>query len=429
MYTCETCGYRSPKWMGFCPQCRLQVALVQVATPTRRGPAVQAAPVSRLVASHTVRMPVGWSEFDRVLGGGLVPGSVVLLGGEPGIGKSTLLLQIAGRLAGSGGRCLIATAEESAQQVALRAERLGVTSDEVLLVAEYDVDRILATVEETRPTLLVIDSIQMVGVSELDSAPGSVPQIRECAARLTRFAKDHGVSMVLVGHVTKDGSLAGPKLLEHMVDVVLSLEGDPDRGYRALRSFKNRFGPTHVVALFDMQSEGMVEIADPSEAFLADWRPDVAGAVVFPTVHGRRPVLVEVQALVAPTDSIQPRRSVTGLPTSRVHQVLAVIEKHCAIRLARSEVYVNVVGGWSLEDPAADLPLALALVSSAVDVPIGSVAAWGEIGLSGEIRPVPFAARREEESARLGVKKIIGPRKGMALRGVLESLGLSSNAG
>lgn len=428
MFGCESCGYRSPKWMGFCPQCRVSVALVEVAH-ARSGRAVkpeEAVSVSRLLTAKTERTPLGLAEFDRVLGGGLVPGSVILLGGEPGIGKSTLLLQIAGSLAAGGGKALIATAEESAQQVAFRADRLGVRSDDVLLVAEHDVDRILATAEQYRPDLLVIDSIQMVDVAELDGAPGSVAQVREAAARLTRHAKDRGVSTVLVGHMTKDGSLAGPKLLEHMVDVVLSLEGDPDRGFRALRGFKNRFGPTHLVALFDMQSEGMVEVTDPSEAFLAEWRPDVAGAVVFPTVEGRRSVLVEVQALVVEVDWFQPRRSVTGLPAARVHQVLAVIERHCGVRLGKAEVYVNVVGGWSVEDPAADLPLALALVSSYRNVPIGSVAAWGEVGLSGEIRPVPFSIRRREECDRLGVARVIQPESGTNLSEVMASLGLTT---
>ncbi len=431
MFRCETCGYRSPKWMGFCPQCRTQDALVETVDRGRKatvGPAPEALPVGKLRTADAPRHPVGIAEFDRVLGGGLVPGSVILLGGEPGIGKSTLLLQLAGALSASGARALIATAEESAQQVAVRAERIGVGGDDVLLLAEHDVDRILAAVDEYRPDLLVVDSIQMVQVEELDSAPGSVGQVRESAARLARHAKQSGVPVILVGHVTKDGSLAGPKLLEHMVDVVLSLEGDPDRGFRALRSFKNRFGPTHVVALFDMQSEGMVEVGDPSQAFLSDWRHDVPGTVVFPTVEGRRSILVEVQGLVVPTSAPQPRRSVRGLPPGRVHQVLAVLDRHCGIRLGQAEVYVNVVGGWRIEDPAADLPVALALASSATQRPIGSVAAWGEVGLSGEVRPVPFAARRAEEAVRIGVKQTIRPETRLRLAEVLAGLGLAPPA-
>jgi DNA repair protein RadA/Sms len=311
--------------------------------------------------------------------------------------------------------------------VALRADRLGVGGDQVLLVAEDDVDKILAAADECRPDLIVIDSIQMVRVEELDSAPGSVAQVRESAARLARHAKSQGVATVLVGHVTKDGGLAGPKLLEHMVDVVLSLEGDPDRGFRALRSFKNRFGPTHVVALFDMESEGMVPISDPSQAFLADWQTDVPGTVVFPTVEGRRSILVEVQALVVPSSAPQPRRAVRGLEPTRVHQVLAVLDRHCRIRLGQFEVYVNVVGGWSIEDPGSDLPVALALASSALDRPLGSVAAWGEVGLSGEVRPVPFAQRREEEAKRLGVARVVRPLERLRLTEALAELGLSTS--
>ncbi len=413
--------------MGFCPQCQIQDALVEVARERRSAArAPEALPVGKLTTGDTPRVPVGLSEFDRVLGGGLVPGSVILLGGEPGIGKSTLLLQLAGAFSATGARSLIATAEESAQQVAVRAERVGVGGDEVLLVADDDVDRILAAVDEYRPDLLVVDSIQMVRVQELESAPGSVGQVRESAARIARHAKQRGVPVVLVGHVTKDGNLAGPKLLEHMVDVVLSLEGDPDRGFRALRSFKNRYGPTHVVALFDMQSEGMVEVGDPSQAFLSDWRHDVPGTVVFPTVEGRRSILVEVQALVVPTSVPQPRRSVRGLPPGRAHQVLAVLDRHCGLRLGQCEVYVNVVGGWKIEDPAADLPVALALASSATGRPIGSVAAWGEVGLSGEVRPVPFAARREEEAVRIGVQRAIRPETRMRLSEVIASLGIAA---
>ncbi len=414
--------------MGFCPQCRTQDALTETARRSGKDQVAfvpAAIPISQVAAAQVARTPLGLAEVDRVLGEGLVAGSVILVGGEPGVGKSTLLLQVAGTAASSGLRVLMATAEESAQQVALRAERLGVTDDDVLLVAEHDVDRILAVAEEKKPDLLIVDSIQMVGVAELDSAPGSVAQVRESAARLARHAKATGVATILVGHVTKDGGLAGPKLLEHMVDVVLSLEGDPDRGFRALRSFKNRFGPTHVVGLFDMQGEGMVEVRDPSSAFLSDWRSDVAGTVVFPTVEGRRSVLVEVQALVVPTNLPQPRRAVRGLDPTRVHQVLAVIDRHCRLALGGFEVYVNVVGGWRIDDPGSDLPVAMAVVSSVLDRPLGSVAAWGEVGLSGEVRPVPFAARRQEEAQRIGVAKVVRPGERLRLIDALDGVGLT----
>lgn len=344
-----------------------------------------------------------------------MPGSVVLVGGEPGIGKSTLLLEMAGSLAAAGHRVLVASAEESAEQVGLRADRLGVHSAEVLLLHEDDADRVLAAAEEVRPDVLVVDSVQAVGVAELDSAPGTVSQVRECASRLIRHAKQAGLATILVGHVTKDGALAGPKLLEHMVDVVLYLDGDPDRGLRALRSFKNRFGPTHVVALFDMRSEGMMAVEDPSQAFLSEWRSDVPGTVVYPAVEGRRAVLVEIQALVAPTKLAQPRRAVRGVASGRVHQLLAVLERHARIELSGLDVYVNVVGGWRIEEPACDLAVALATASSALDRPLGSTAAWGEVGLAGEVRPVPYEARRREEAARVGVERVLAPRPGERL--------------
>jgi len=404
--------------MGFCPQCKNPEPLVEeVSRPPRiAGLAPTPVQLTKVGAERFDRRLTGLGELDRVLGGGLVEGSVILLGGEPGVGKSTLLLQAAGRLAAGGARTLVASAEESAEQVGLRASRLGVASDDVLLLADDDVDRVIAAAEECRPEVLIIDSIQTVGVPDVDSAPGGVTQVRESAARLIRFAKSSGIATVLVGHVNKEGGLAGPKLLEHMVDVVLSLEGDPDRGFRALRSFKNRFGATHVVALFDMQSEGMSEVADPSVAFLAEWQSDVPGTVVFPAVEGRRAVMMEIQALVSPTTLAQPRRSVRGVEAARVHQLLAVLERHCRIKLSDQEVFVNVVGGWRVEEPACDLPVALAIASSAWDVALGSTAAWGEIGLAGEVRAVPFDLRRREESERVGVKTVVAPGTDSRLR-------------
>lgn len=416
--------------MGFCPQCGRSGPLGEVADlagpgrskTARRGPAPVAAQLN--AAARLDRRTSGMGEVDRVLGGGLVPGSVVLVGGEPGVGKSTLLLQLAGSIASDGGRVLVCSAEESAEQVAMRAQRVGVTDDGVLVLSEDDVDAAIAAADDAKPDVLIVDSIQTVGVPDIASAPGSVTQVRESASRLVRYAKERGVATILVGHVTKEGGLAGPKLLEHMVDVVLSLEGDPDRGFRALRSFKNRFGATHTVALFDMRNEGMIEVEDPSEAFLAEWQSDVPGTVVFPAVEGRRSVLVEIQALVTASSQVQPRRSVRGVESSRVHQILAVLDRHCGIRLSDHEVYVNVVGGWSLDEPACDLPVALALASSRMDLPLGSVAAWGEIGLAGEVRPVPFEARRREESDRLGIRTVLAPTQGQRLFLALVEAGL-----
>jgi DNA repair protein RadA/Sms len=362
------------------------------------------------------RIGTGVGEVDRVLGGGLVQGSVVLLGGEPGVGKSTLLLQLAGGLAGQGMTAVIASAEESVDQVALRAQRLGVTEPGIQLVASDDVDGVVALAEATRPAVVVVDSIQTVGVPEIPSAPGGVSQVRESAARLIRLAKTTGIAVVLVGHVTKEGGLAGPKTLEHMVDVVLDLEGDPDRGFRVLRSTKNRFGATHVSGMFEMGADGLSEVGDPSKAFLDGWEPDVPGTVVYPAVEGRRSVLVEVQALVVPTNQTQPRRSIRGLDPARVSQVLAVLQRHAGLRLHDKEVYVNVVGGWRLEEPGSDLAVALAVASSDSNVALGRLAAWGEIGLAGEVRPIPMEARRVEELDRLGVARRIAPRGGEPFR-------------
>lgn len=372
------------------------------------------------------RSQTGISELDRVLGGGLVAGSVCLVGGEPGVGKSTLLLQAAGALSRMGKKTLMVSAEESAQQVAMRAERLAVAGPGISLVADEDVDRVLAAAAADPPDLMVVDSIQTVGVSEISGGPGGVAQVRESAARLIRFAKEKGVATVLVGHVTKDGSIAGPKLVEHMVDVVLYLEGDPDRGLRALRCLKNRYGATHVVGMFEMTADGMRVVDDPSKAFLSDWESTVPGTIAFPAVEGRRSVLVEIQALTNDTKYAQPRRSVRGVESARVHQILAVLSRHGAVEALDKDVYVNVVGGWKISEPGCDLPIALAIASSVLDVPLGAVAAWGEIGLAGEVRQVSYEARRREEAERIGLDTVIAPtgRRGLRLDAALLLAGL-----
>ena len=415
--------------MGFCPQCGSGDPLTEMVETTRSkkrssGPANRPIGLDQVESSNVIRRDTGMSELDRVLGGGLVDGSVALVGGEPGVGKSTLLLQMAGSLAAAGHRVLVATAEESAQQVGLRAQRLGIDASEVLILAEDDVDRVIDTAQQSKPAVLIMDSIQTVGVADISSAPGSVTQVREASSRLIRYAKASGTATIVVGHVTKDGGLAGPKILEHMVDVVLYLEGDPDRGFRALRSFKNRFGATHVVALYDMRSEGMVEVLDPSEAFLAEWQSNVPGTVVFPAVEGRRSVMVEIQALVSRSSTPQPRRSVRGVDAPRVHQLLAVLERHAGLALGDHEVYVNVVGGWKITEPGADLAIALAIASSAIDSPLGSMAAWGEVGLAGEVRPVPFDSRRRDEADRLGIDTVIAPAERLRIDAALRLAGL-----
>jgi DNA repair protein RadA/Sms len=352
---------------------------------------------------------VGIAEVDRVLGGGLVPGASVLVGGEPGVGKSTLLLQVAASLVDSGASALVASAEESCEQISLRSERLGISGAGLLLAAERDVDAVVASAAEVRPDLLVVDSIQTVTSVEVGGTPGGVAQVRESAARLVHFAKEHQVPVVLVGHVTKDGSIAGPKLLEHAVDVVLYLEGDVELGLRVLRCLKNRFGATHQVGLFEMGESGLAEVADPSGWLLAKWQGGVPGSVVLPTIDGRRPLLVEVQALVAAATTPQPRRSVRGLEAARVHQVIAVLERHAGHSFAGKDVYVNVVGGLQVRDPGADLPIAVALVSSLHDIGLPAIAAWGEVGLTGEVRAVIHGDRRAAEAARLGIDVAVGP--------------------
>ena len=417
--------------MGFCPSCQAADPLVEeMAARHRKVAAPEALPLSKMREGSEIRRQVGMAELDRVLGGGLVAGSVILVGGEPGVGKSTLALQAALSVAASGGRALVVTAEESAQQVGLRAERLGpleaASGDQVLLLADEDLDRILAAADETRPDLLVVDSIQTISSRSVDGAAGGPAQVRESAARLIRFAKETQVPTVLVGHVTKDGMLAGPKLLEHMVDVVLSFEGDPDHGLRALRCMKNRFGATHVAGMFEMSAEGLEEVVDPSRTFLSDWRHDVPGTVVFPAVEGRRSILVEIQTLAEPTRHVPPRRSIRGVDPNRVHQILAVISRHIRLEVAETEIYVNVVGGWSVDEPACDLAVALALTSSLLGRPLGSTAAWGEIGLAGEIRPVPHHQRRLEEAGRVGVSRVVAPASGerLDLRSALLKAGM-----
>ena len=411
-YRCQACAYESAKWMGFCPQCLNEDALVETAESTRskrRPPAAGVVSLAESGAETVVRAPVGIDEFDRVIGGGLVPGAGILLGGEPGVGKSTLLLQVGASLADRGGTVLVVSAEESVGQVGLRASRLGISNDAILLSSERDVDAIIEAGRSVKPDLLIVDSIQTIGAREVGGAAGGVAQVRESVARLVHFSKASGVPVVLIGHVTKDGAIAGPKLVEHTVDVVLYLEGDLERGLRVLRGLKNRFGATHQVGLFEMGDRGLIEVTDPAGLLATDRRGDVPGSVVFPAVDGRRPLLVEVQALVASTTNPQPRRSVKGLEPARVHQVIAVLERHAGLSFAGKDIYVSVVGGIKLRDPGADLPVAFALASSLLGEPTGSLAAWGEVGLTGEVRGVAHGEHRAAEAKRLGLEKVIGP--------------------
>lgn len=412
-FECIECGYRTAKWMGFCPQCRRDGGLHEVAghVGAKVAPAV---PTRLSTAAGAVEhhRSVGIAEIDRVLGGGIVPGSAVLVGGEPGVGKSTLLLQLASAVAATGATALVVSAEESARQVAMRAARLELSGDGVSLLAESDVDVVIASAIEVRPDVLIVDSIQTVGTRDVDGSPGGVGQVRESGARLVTLAKERSIAVIIVGHVTKDGSIAGPKILEHMVDVVLYLEGDSSSGLRVLRCLKNRFGPVQQIGLFEMGGDGMTEMVDPSATFVAQRAGDVPGSLLFPAVDGRRPLLVEVQALVSRATTPQPRRSVKGIEAARVHQLLAVLERHAGLSFSDRDVYVNVVGGVRLREPAADLPVALALASSLLDRPALVGAAWGEVGLTGEVRKVPQGDRRTHEVNRLGITRFVSPDDG-----------------
>jgi DNA repair protein RadA/Sms len=424
-YVCQSCGAVVLRWEGQCRTCGEWNTLVETVIRdeprARPASAVLTSGAAPVALSHAaddtsaLRRPIGIGELDRVLGGGLVAGSVVLLGGEPGIGKSTLLLQVAAGIALAGGEVLYATGEESGGQVRLRAQRLGLASgpvgDAVRVVAETGVGRITELARAGRPSLLVIDSVQTVASEELDGPPGSVGQVREATLRLMELAKAEGIPVVLVGHVTKDGTLAGPKTLEHLVDVVLAVEGDRTGGLRLLRAAKNRYGSTEEVGVFEMGERGLVEVADPARAFLAEHDGPAPGSVVAPVLEGSRPLLVEVQALVAPSAAPAPRRTASGVDPNRLALLVAVLGRRAGIGLGSHDVYANLAGGLSVTEPGLDLPLALALASSLRDRPLvpGTVAI-GEVGLLGELRAVGGLERRLREAARLGFGRAVVPR-------------------
>ena len=410
-YVCTTCGHHAAKWMGFCPQCRTQEPLVETlpTSGSRSGAQVDVVAAVGREAAIVDRHATGVAEFDRVLGGGIVPGAALLLGGEPGVGKSTLLLQIADRVATEIGPVLIATAEESPHQVQMRARRVGVASEGVAIASVRDVDDIVSLARDRAPSMLVVDSIQTISSAEVGGSAGGVSQVREAASRLIAHAKSTDTPVVLVGHVTKDGSIAGPRMLEHMVDVVLYLEGDNDHGLRFLRGTKNRYGSVNEIGIFEMTSDGLVEVPDPSGVLTAGRDGGAPGSVLFPTVEGRRPMMVEIQALVVDTRAEQPRRAVTGYPAGRVHQVLGVLERHAGIHLGRSDVYVSVMGGVRLTEPAADLAVALAVASASSHIPMHRTVAWGELGLTGDVRPANRSALRRAEAERIAAGPIIAP--------------------
>ncbi len=410
-HACSDCGTVSGRWLGRCPGCGAFGTMVEEAVPTRGGVAV-AAPraILRLVdvqAEEAERIPTGVGELDRVLGGGLVPASLVLVGGEPGVGKSTLLLTALGAISQSR-RALLVTGEESVSQVKLRAARLG-GCESVEILAETELDTVCATLERERPTVCVIDSVQTLYSSEIGSAPGSVAQVREAASRILRVAKESGVATFLVGHVTKDGSVAGPRVLEHLVDCVLQFEGDRYHAHRVLRSTKNRFGSTNELAVFEMTGAGLVGVPDPSALF-GRTEPGEIGAAVACVLEGTRPLLIEIQSLVAPTDLAMPRRVATGVDPKRLAMIVAVLARHAGVALGSADVFVNVAGGVRIDEPGADLGIALAIASAARGVPVHEgLAAFGEIGLTGRLRAATQAARRLEECRKLGVSTVLAP--------------------
>ena len=419
-YVCQSCGSVSPRWQGQCADCGEWNTLVEEAPETVFSARHDLSSGGRLVSFVSLDQPVklperrktGLAEFDRALGGGLVPGSAILMGGDPGIGKSTLLLQAAASIALSGAEAVYISGEEASDQVRLRADRLGLGNAPIRLASNTSVRDILTTLGGMKPpALLVIDSIQTMHSDQIEGAPGTVSQVRGCAFELIRYAKENGVALVLVGHVTKDGSIAGPRVLEHMVDVVMSFEGERSHQYRILRALKNRFGAVDEIGVFAMAGAGLEEIGNPSMLFLSGRDEPVPGSSVFPALEGTRPVLVEIQALtVRLASGATPRRAVVGWDSGRLAMLLAVLEARCGLNFSSAEVYLNVAGGYRLTDPAADLAVAAALVSALADRPLPAQAAWfGEISLAGEVRPVAHSSIRLKEAAKLGFSRAYGP--------------------
>jgi DNA repair protein RadA/Sms len=420
-FICQSCGYEAPKWLGRCPGCQdwntfVEERVIEDKVPERDLFGLEAKvnpmPITQVIREESERLRIGIGEFDRVLGGGIVYGSVVLVGGNPGIGKSTLLLQMMGRLASDGKKVLYISGEESLQQTKMRADRLGVSSDHFFVVSETSLEKILEDIQKLEPSTAVVDSIQTIYSSDLPSPPGSISQVREASSRLLYLAKHLSIPIFLVGHVTKEGYIAGPKVLEHMVDTVLYIEGEASHSFRVLRAAKNRFGSTNEIGVFEMKDSGLAEVISPSEFFLAERSQRASGSVIMPSMEGSRPILVELQALVAPTPFGLPRRTVQGVDANRVSLLVAVMEKRLGIQLLNQDIFLNIAGGIRIEEPGADLGVISSIASSFRDQLIdpGTVV-FGEVGLGGEVRGISHPEVRVKEAARLGFKQCLLPKQ------------------
>lgn len=438
-FFCQNCGYESAKWMGQCPGCKEWNTFVEelvdrkaLSGSGKRKPASEAKPVplSSVVASNEERVSTNMKELDRVLGGGIVRGSLVLVGGDPGIGKSTLLLQVCRNLSAQGQSILYVSGEESLQQIKIRAERIGTFTDHLQLLCETNLDLIREVIERQKPQIVVIDSVQTMYNDSVGSAPGSVSQVREATSVLMQIAKGMDISIFIVGHVTKEGVVAGPRVLEHMVDTVLYFEGDRHESYRILRGVKNRFGSTNEIGVFEMRAEGLAEVENPSEYMLSGKPADASGSVVACSVEGTRPILLEIQALICHSYFNNPRRTATGTDFNRVNLLLAVLEKRLGMQLSDCDAYVNIAGGIRMNEPAIDLGIVLAIISSKLDLTIDEkTICFGEVGLSGEVRGVTMAEQRVAEAAKLGFKRCILPSVCLgAAKGVkgIELVGVSN---
>jgi DNA repair protein RadA/Sms len=430
VFVCQSCGHQTPKWMGRCPECGQWNSMVEESLePARKvgkpSPMGDPKSIDSISLDPQLRRKTEILEFDRTLGGGVVPGSLVLLGGDPGIGKSTLILQVVGRLSGQGLKTLYVSGEESPQQIKLRADRLSICSENLYVLSETGLEHLFERMDALRPDLVVVDSIQTIYTDSIPSAPGSVGQVREVSSRLLNWAKASGTPTFLIGHVTKDGAIAGPKVLEHLVDTVLYFEGDGSHAFRILRSVKNRYGPTNEIGVFEMKDTGLEEVGNPSRIFLEERPEEASGSVVIPCLEGTRPVLVEIQALVGPSPLGMPRRTAIGVDHNRISLLVAVLGKRMGVEMGDQDIFLNVAGGLKVDEPAADLAIVSALVSSFLDRPVDrDMVVFGEVGLAGEIRGVSQPELRIKEARKLGFSRCLLPRSNLEGCGPLDGMEL-----